>query len=70
VCEVSIPHDKDVKIVSDDASDMCKDKDCREENLYLIPRNMKGLSGMYRRGQVSTFDLTNAGGHGSTEYGT
>jgi hypothetical protein len=50
--------------------DMCKDKECREKNILLIPRNKVELSVLHRMEKVSSFDPTNAGGHGSTQYET
>ena len=47
----------------------CKEyRECPEANTPVMPRTKEDLFGLVRSRQVSPFDPTNVGGHGSTRY--
>mmetsp|Transcript_3040 Transcript_3040/g.5440 ORF Transcript_3040/g.5440 Transcript_3040/m.5440 type:complete len:657 (-) Transcript_3040:160-2130(-) len=43
-------------------------RDCRELNIPSMPRHKKALLSLVKKREASSFDPTNAGGHGSTKY--
>ncbi|KAL7465100.1 hypothetical protein ACHAXS_009551 [Conticribra weissflogii] len=43
-------------------------RDCREFNIPSMPRHKKALLSLVKKREASSFDPTNAGGHGSTKY--
>mmetsp|Transcript_3927 Transcript_3927/g.8651 ORF Transcript_3927/g.8651 Transcript_3927/m.8651 type:complete len:857 (-) Transcript_3927:64-2634(-) len=47
----------------------CKEyKDCQDKNIPSMPKRKGALFSLIKRKEASTFDPTNAGGHGSTKY--
>jgi len=42
--------------------------DCKDKNIPSMPMNKEELLNLIRKKKASTFDPTNAGGHGSTKY--
>lgn len=47
----------------------CRDyRDCRELNIPSMPKHKKALLSLVGKREASSFDPTNAGGHGSTKY--
>jgi len=47
----------------------CKEyNDCQDKNIPSMPKRKGALFSLIKRKEASTFDPTNAGGHGSTKY--